>query len=101
MGSMRPPARPEGVTPMVTPLILAAARTPIGKFRGALSTLEAPELGSAAISSAIGRAGVPHEAVEEVIMGHVLAAGVGQAPARQAALGAGLPPEVAALTINK
>jgi acetyl-CoA C-acetyltransferase len=86
---------------MDMPVILAAIRTPIGKFRGLLSTLTATELGSSAIASAIERAGVRPEDVEEVIMGNVLAAGVGQAPARQAALGAGLPPSVAALTINK
>ena len=86
---------------MDMPVILAATRTPIGKFRGALAALAATELGSAAISAAIERAGIRPEAVEEVIMGNVLAAGVGQAPARQAALGAGLPATVAALTINK
>ena len=86
---------------MDMPLILAAARTPIGKFRGSLSALSATELGSAAISAAVERAGVSPESVDEVIMGNVLSAGVGQAPARQAALGAGLSPEVAALTINK
>ena len=86
---------------MDMPVILAAARTPIGKFRGLLSPLKAAELGSAAIAAAIERAGIPPEAVDEVIMGNVLSAGVGQAPARQAALGAGLPPGVAALTINK
>src|SRR5947209_7440828 len=86
---------------MDMPVILSACRTPIGKFRGALSTLKATELGATAIASAVDRAGVPLERIDEVIMGHVLSAGVGQAPARQAALGAGLAPEVAALTINK
>lgn len=86
---------------MAMPVILSATRTPIGKFRGALASLGATELGSKAILAAIERAGVEPGAVEEVIMGNVLAAGVGQAPARQAALGAGLPPQVAALTINK
>jgi acetyl-CoA C-acetyltransferase len=86
---------------MEMPVILAATRTPIGKFRGQLSTLTATELGSSAISAAIERSGIRPEAVDEVIMGNVLTAGVGQAPARQAALGAGLSPTVAALTINK
>ncbi|WP_435005550.1 acetyl-CoA C-acetyltransferase [Tundrisphaera lichenicola] len=86
---------------MDMPVILAASRTPIGKFRGSLAALTATELGSSAISAVIDRAGIDPSEVEEVIMGHVLTAGVGQAPARQAALGAGLPPTVAALTINK
>jgi acetyl-CoA C-acetyltransferase len=81
--------------------LLAGCRTPIGKFLGTLAALPAPELGAVAIREAVRRAGVPPDAVEEVIMGCVLAAGVGQAPARQAALKAGLPPSVAALTINK
>ena len=86
---------------MDMPVILAATRTPIGKFRGALAALAATGLGSAAIAAAVERAGIRPESVDEVIMGNVLAAGVGQAPARQAALGAGLPATVAALTINK
>jgi acetyl-CoA C-acetyltransferase len=86
---------------MERPVILAAIRTPIGKFRGSLATLSATELGSAAIAAAVERSGVRREDIDEVIMGNVLAAGVGQAPARQAALGAGLPATVAALTINK
>lgn len=83
------------------PVILSACRTPIGKFRGALSTLTAPELGAVAIRAALEGAGVEPGLVDEVVMGNVLSAGVGQAPARQAALGAGLPASVAALTINK
>jgi acetyl-CoA C-acetyltransferase len=98
---MSPARRRNEVNPMKMPVILAASRTPIGKFRGALSALSATELGSSAIASAIERAGVRPETIDEVIMGNVLSAGVGQAPARQAALGAGLPSEVAALTINK
>lgn len=86
---------------MDRPVILAATRTPIGKFRGSLASLSATELGSAAIAAAVERSGVRREDVDEVIMGNVLGAGVGQAPARQAALGAGLPATVAALTINK
>lgn len=81
--------------------IIAACRTPIGRFQGGLSSLPAPKLGSIAIAEAIRRAQVAFEQVDEVIMGNVLSAGVGQAPARQAALGAGLPPTIAAVTINK
>ena len=83
------------------PVIVAAARTPIGKFLGALSTLSAPDLGAVAIREALRRSGIPAEEVQEVIMGNVVQGGVGQAPARQAALKAGLPPAVSALTINK
>jgi acetyl-CoA C-acetyltransferase len=81
--------------------ILSAARTPIGKFGGGLSTVPAPELGGVAIRAAIQRAGIAPERVDEVIMGEVLQAGVGQAPARQAALKGGLPDSVGATTINK
>ena len=81
--------------------ILSAARTPIGKFLGGLADLPAPRLGAAAIAEAIKRAGVPPAQVEEVIMGNVVQAGVGQAPARQAALFAGLPDTVAAFAVNK
>jgi acetyl-CoA C-acetyltransferase len=84
-----------------TPVIVGAARTPIGKFLGALSTLSAPELGAVAIREALKRSGVPADDVQEVIMGHVLQGGTGQAPARQAALKAGLPPTVSAVTVNK
>ena len=83
------------------PVIVGAARTPIGKFLGALSTLSAPELGGIAIREALKRSGVPADDVQEVIMGHVLQGGTGQAPARQAALKAGLPPTVSAVTVNK
>ena len=83
------------------PVIVSAARTPIGKFLGALSTLSAPTLGGIAIKAALQRAGVPIEDVEQVIMGNVVQGGIGQAPARQASLNAGLPPTVSALTINK
>ena len=81
--------------------IVSAARTPIGGFGGALSAVAAPELGAAALRAAIERARVPAAAIEQVIMGNVLAAGLGQAPARQAGLGAGVPREHCALTINK
>ncbi len=83
-----------------TAVIISAARTPTGKFQGALKDLTAPELGAIAIKEAVKRAGVPAEKIHEVIMGCVVQAGVGQAPARQAAMKAGLPPEVSALTIN-
>jgi acetyl-CoA C-acetyltransferase len=82
-------------------VIVSAARTPIGKFLGGLSPLKAPELGAVAIRAALERARVPAESVDEVVMGNVLQAGVGQAPARQAALRAGVPPSVPALTVNK
>jgi acetyl-CoA C-acetyltransferase len=81
--------------------IVSAARTPIGGFSGALATASAPELGATALRAAVARAGVPAEAVEQVIMGNVLAAGLGQAPARQAGIGAGIPNAHGALTINK
>lgn len=87
--------------PARTPVIVAAARTPIGRFLGGLSALSAPELGAVAIRAALSRAGLAPEAVGNVIMGNVVQAGVGQAPARQAALKAGLPGTVSAVTVNK
>ncbi len=81
--------------------IVSAVRTPIGKFLGALKGFKATELGAKVVKEAAARAGVKPEQVEEVIMGNVVSAGLGQNPARQAALGAGLPPAVGALTINK
>jgi acetyl-CoA C-acetyltransferase len=81
--------------------LIAGCRTPIGKFLGGLSGLPAPRLGAIAIAEAVRRAGVSSDAVDEVVMGNVLSAGLGQAPARQAALHAGLPPTVAAVTVNK
>lgn len=81
--------------------ILSAVRTPIGKFLGELSELSAPKLGAVAVAEAIRRAGLNPSAVDEVILGNVVQAGVGQAPARQAALLAGLPPSVPAFTVNK
>ena len=84
-----------------TPVIVAAARTPIGKFLGGLSTLSAPELGAIAIREAVKRSGVSLDAIEEVIMGQVLQGGSGQAPARQALLKSGIPATVSAMTINK
>ncbi|HET9888430.1 MAG TPA: acetyl-CoA C-acyltransferase, partial [bacterium] len=82
-------------------VIAGAARTAIGKFQGTLAKESAPKLGGAAIRAAVERAGIAPGQVEEVIMGCVLSAGVGQAPARQAALLAGIPDTVGALTINK
>ena len=82
-------------------VIVGAARTPIGAFQGDLSGLAAPELGAAAIRAAVERAGIPADSVEEVLFGCVLPAGQGQAPARQAALGAGLPVSAGAATVNK
>ena len=81
-------------------VIISAARTPTGKFQGALKPFSAPELGAIAIKEAVKRAGVDSSKIDEVIMGCVVQAGIGQAPARQAALKAGLPPEVSALTVN-
>ncbi len=82
-------------------VIVGFARTPIGSFQGALSSMTAPKLGAHAIKAALERAGVKPEQVSEVIMGNVLTAGIGQAPARQAAIYAGIPNSVPALTINK
>jgi acetyl-CoA C-acetyltransferase len=82
-------------------VIVAAARTPIGKFLGGLAPLAAPELGAIAIRAAIERSKIDLQAIEEVIMGNVIQGGVGQAPARQAAIKAGVPATVSSLTINK
>ncbi|MBI4056778.1 MAG: acetyl-CoA C-acyltransferase [Elusimicrobia bacterium] len=81
--------------------ILSAARTPIGAFMGSLATYTAPQLGSKVIAQALTRANVKPEQVDEVIMGNVISAGIGQAPARQAMIYAGLPPKVGATTVNK
>ena len=81
--------------------IVSAVRTPIGKFLGALKGFPATELGAMVVKEAVARAGAEPERIEEVILGNVISAGLGQNPARQAALGAGLPPSVGALTINK
>ena len=83
-------------------VIVSAARTPIGKFGGALATTPATELGAVAIRAAVERAGLPEGTpIDEVLMGQVLQAGAGQAPARQAALRAGLPDGTSATTINR
>lgn len=86
---------------MKQPVIISATRTAIGRFQGSLKSLTAPQLGSIAVRAAIERAGLDASQVDEVIMGCVLQAGLGQNPARQAALGAGVPDKVSALTINK
>jgi acetyl-CoA C-acetyltransferase len=82
-------------------VILSAARTPMGGFQGELSGMAAPELGAAAIRAAVERAGITPDAVEETLMGNVLSAGLGQAPARQASIFAGIPNTVPATTISK
>ncbi|OLD61619.1 MAG: acetyl-CoA acetyltransferase [Acidobacteria bacterium 13_1_40CM_2_60_7] len=86
---------------METPVILSAVRTPIGKFQGGLAGLSAPELGAKVVAESIRRAGLDPKQIEEVIMGNVVQAGLGQNPARQAALRGGCDPRVAAMTINK
>ena len=87
---------------MTDPIVIASvARTPLGAFRGQLAALSAPQLGAVAIRAAVERAGIPSDAVQEVLMGCVLPAGVGQAPARQAALSAGLPVSSACTTVSK
>ena len=82
-------------------VIISAARTPVGKFLGSLKGFSATDLGAIAVRESVRRAGVKPEEVDEVIMGCVIQAGLGQAPARQAALRAGLPPSVSAVTVNK
>src|SRR2546428_7897791 len=84
-----------------TAVILRACRTPTGKYLGGLPPLPAPKLGALVIREAVRRAGIEDGAVEEVIMGYVLQGGVGQSPGRQAAIHAGLPGTVPALTINQ
>ncbi len=83
------------------PVIVGAARTPTGKFLGNLASFSAPQLGAIAIKEAVRRSGVAPDSIDEVIMGNVVSAGVGQAPARQAAIGAGLPDDIPAFTVNK
>src|SRR5439155_6147912 len=82
-------------------VIISAVRTPIGKFQGALKSMTATQLGAMVVKAAVDRAGLKPEQVDEVIMGNVVSAGLGQNPARQAALRGGLLPDVAAMTINK
>ncbi len=82
-------------------VIVSAVRTPIGKFQGSLSDFSAPQLGSIVVREAVRRAGIDPNTVDECVMGNVVSAGLGQNPARQAALGGGLPEKVSAMTINK
>jgi acetyl-CoA C-acetyltransferase len=82
-------------------VILSARRTPVGAFQGAFTTVTAPQLGAVAIKAALADSGLAASQVDEVILGNVLSAGIGQAPARQAALGAGLPTSVPSTTVNK
>src|SRR5690606_29210523 len=86
---------------MPTSVLLSAARTPIGSFGKALASVPAPQLGATAIRGALERAGVAPEEVDEVLMGCVVTAGVGQAPARQASIYAGIPDSVPCMTLNK
>jgi len=86
---------------MISSVVVSAARTPIGSFQGQLSSLAATQLGSLAIAGAIKKANLAGHQIDEVIMGNVLSAGLGQAPARQASLAAGLPPSVGCTTVNK
>ncbi|MCH7780274.1 MAG: acetyl-CoA C-acyltransferase, partial [Acidobacteria bacterium] len=86
---------------MKNPVIVSAVRTPIGRFQGTLAAIPATQLGSIVVAAAVERAGLKPEQVDEVIMGNVVGAGLGQNPARQAALGAGLPDSIPALTVNK
>lgn len=86
---------------MKEPVIISAVRTPVGKFQGGLKPLSATQLGSVVVKAAVERAGLAPEQIDEVIMGNVVSAGLGQNPARQAALRGGLRPDVAAMTINK
>src|SRR5947208_2282263 len=82
-------------------VIVGSARTPIGAFMGELKDVRAPELGAAAIRAAVERSGVAPESIDEVLMGCVLSAGLGQAPARQASIAAGLPLSTGCTTVNK
>src|SRR3954466_1412118 len=86
---------------MADAFLLSAARTPIGKYLGTLADVPAPKLGAVAVAEALRRGRVAPDRVDEVILGNVLQAGVGQNPARQAALQAGLPDTIAAFTVNK
>jgi acetyl-CoA C-acetyltransferase len=87
--------------PARTPVIVSGARTPIGRFLGGLSPLSAPDLGAVAVRAATARSGIDPKDIDEVILGNVVQAGAGQAPARQAAIGGGLPATIPAVTVNK
>src|SRR5205809_2056290 len=86
---------------MSSSYIVAARRTPIGKLLGSLSTIPAPQLAATAIRAALGDADISPDRIDHVILGNVLSAGIGQAPARQASIASGIPPTVGAVTINK
>jgi len=88
-------------SPMPDIVILSATRTPLGSFQGAFAAVPAPRLGAAAIRGAVAAAGVDPADVTDCLMGNVLSAGLGQAPARQAAIHAGLPASVRCITVNK
>ena len=83
------------------PVIVSAVRTPIGKFRGTLASIPATKLGALVIKETVERSGIRPEQIDEVIMGNVVSAGLGQNPARQAAIGSGLPDSIPAMTVNK
>ncbi|OHB84379.1 MAG: acetyl-CoA acetyltransferase, partial [Planctomycetes bacterium RBG_16_64_12] len=102
-GTGNPPGQTQGGSDDASPQawILSGVRTPIGSLNGALASVPAPKLGSISIQEALKRAGVGPEEVDEVILGNVIGAGIGQNPARQASLGAGLPASVGATTVNK
>ena len=87
--------------PATTPVILSGVRTPIGRFLGGLAPLSGPELGAVVVREAVARAGVSASEIDEVILGNVVSAGAGQAPARQAAVNGGVPAEVPSVTVNK
>ncbi len=87
--------------PRRTPVIVSGARTPIGKFLGALAPLSAPELGATAIRAALERSGIEKTDIDDVIFGNVVSAGLGQAPARQAAIAAGVPDNVGAMVVSR
>src|SRR5881296_936631 len=90
-----------GGPPMKETVIISAVRTAVGKFQGTLKSMSATQLGAIVVKAAVERAGLAPDQVDEVIMGNVVSAGLGQNPARQAALRGGLLPDVAAMTINK
>src|SRR5690349_25005239 len=94
---------PKENTPMAesTPVIVGAVRTPTGKFLGNLASFTAPQLGAIVIKEVVSRSGISPDSIDEVIMGNVVSAGVGQAPARQAAIHSGLPVDIPAFTVNK
>ncbi len=91
----------KGVNPATTPVVLAGARTPVGRFMGGLGSLSGPELGAVAVRAAVERSGADPADVDEVVLGNVVSAGAGQAPARQAAIGGGVPVSVPSVGINK